>query len=699
MALNFIHSDCEFRNLDQLGRPPNQQQAQVFVRIRGLLTAFGNRAGEVSVPASGRRSIDVVSLLADLSEFATIHGLTEDNYQRGCPAFDFSQGLEVPRDMSRAEELAPYRALEPSRLKISGRAQWDPTPFLDDSLLMPFLEPKVLEWEGSRFDYKDLPNLNKEDASKTLDLARIWDSRGLLSLRTIPVSNEEKPACIRVFNAWKSSLCDRQIGDRRGRNQKEGYLPGPSRHLPSGWHLACLEADPSSQTIVVCISDRQDYYHQLQVSQERAISNTLWPPLPAHLLHSSRAFELLANSLAAKKKRRGPREEVGDGLAAAAAAGISGGPRNSVINEDQQLYACFNSVIQGDHLGVEIATQAHRGLLVDNGLLCAEEEIRSTSAFQGTDVIQGLVIDDFFVASIEGTDLHGCFDPTNQTKAKRRFDTAQQTYARAGLAGSAEKDVVNSEVAKVVGAELDSSLETRALDLITLGAPAKKRLALSFLSLELSRLPVTSDALHASLVGGWTSCMMYRRQLMCIFDQSYKCFDLSSVEKDSPRLQHLPRAVAQELCLTAILAPLMITDLAAQTLPRIFATDASDKKGAIVETEVDKDLAHVLHRTGVKKGGYHRLQTREEALRSKFDDAYEEEVDIGQDEHCKSHPSKPLALRYHFIEICGGAGKITKCMSRIGWTCGPVLDLEASKHFDLAGSTFCSSKEGWTRPL
>ena len=94
---------------------------------------------------------------------------------------------------------------------------------------MPFLELKVLEWEGSRFDYRDLPNLNKEDASKVLDLARIWDSRGLLALRTTPVSNEEKPSCIRVFNAWKSSLCDRQIGDRRGRNQKEGYLPGPSR--------------------------------------------------------------------------------------------------------------------------------------------------------------------------------------------------------------------------------------------------------------------------------------------------------------------------------------------------------------------------------------------------------------------------------------------------------------------------------------
>lgn len=48
--------------------------------------------------------------------------------------------------------------------------------------------------------------------------------------------------------------------------------------------------------------------------------------------------------------QRGPGEEIGDGLAAAAAAEGSSGGRNNVIKEDQQLYACFNSVIQGDHL-------------------------------------------------------------------------------------------------------------------------------------------------------------------------------------------------------------------------------------------------------------------------------------------------------------------------------------------------------------
>lgn len=171
---------------------------------------------------------------------------------------------------------------------------------------------------------------------------------------------------------------------------------------------------------------------------------------------------------------------------------------------------------------------------------------------------------------------------------------------------------------------------------------------------------------------------------MCIFDQSYKCFDLSSIEKDRPRLKQLPRVVAQELCLAAILAPLMVTDLAAKTLPRIFATGASDRKGAIVETEVEDDLARVLHRTGVRKGGYHRLQTREEALRTKFDDTHEDEVDTEQDGHCKSHPSKLLALRYHLHRGVWRSWEDNECMSRSGWTCGPVLDLEASKHFDLS---------------
>lgn len=49
----------------------------------------------------------------------------------------------------------------------------------------------------------------------------------------------------------------------------------------------------------------------------------------------------------------------------------------------------------------------------------------------------------------------------------------------------------------------------------------------------------------------------------------------------------------------------------------------------------------------------------------------------------KEAPSKPLALRFHFIEICGGAGKIFKFFSEMGWQVGLVIDLDNLRQFDL----------------
>ena len=140
----------------------------------------------------------------------------------------------------------------------------------------------------------------------------------------------------------------------------------------------------------------------------------------------------------------------------------------------------------------------------------------SSRPFAGHKALQGLVIDDFFSLSIEkDTEIK----EGKCSQAKKRFDKAQAIYAKAGLQGSADKDVVNATTAKIAGAELDSYC--KSLGVIPLGAPASKRLALSFLSLELAKSGWSTDALHACLVGGWTSCLMFRRPLMSVFDQVY----------------------------------------------------------------------------------------------------------------------------------------------------------------------------------
>ena len=524
----------------------------------------------------------------------------------------------------------------------------------------------MLLWT-SQFDETDLPNLDREDPQKVLALAKIWDVNGLLHLSTTPVAPDMKPSCLRVFNCYKGPLQDRQIGDKRGRNQIEAYLPGPSRSLPSGHHLTVLEADPSSEKVVVCMSDRKDFYHQLKVTKSKAESNVLWPPLRTSDLADTKAYRDLMMRLE-EGKRRKPREAVGDFL------GDRPLPSRGAAVPDE-VHACFNSVIQGDHLGVEIATQGHSNLLKRNGLLCDGEELTSTRPFRGTRCLQGLIIDDFFSVSIEdAVPLH-----EKPSVARRRFDLAKRIYDREGLVGSSEKDVIDQQVAKVAGAEIDSSDFSRRLGIITVASPAAKRLALSFLSLRLASRRATTDALHACLIGGWTSCLMYPRPLMSILDRVHRFADLSVVDQARPRVMDLPRSVAQELVILSVLAPLISSDLSPKLLTEVFATDSSDLKGAIVSTEVDQDLARSLFRTGRRKGGYCRMLSREKALLSQIDIGWEPEL-----EDDKASPSKPIAMRYHFVEVCGGAGKIAKYAAEEGLTVGPVIDIDRSPAFDLS---------------
>ena len=80
------------------------------------------------------------------------------------------------------------------------------------------------------------------------------------------------------------------------------------------------------------------------------------------------------------------------------------------------------------------------------------------------------------------------------------------------------------------------------------------------------------------------------------------------------------------------------------------------------------------------------MLSREEAMIRKIDFMKEEFSSIppwGEPED--AHPERPIAFRFHFVEVCGGAGKVSKFLAEMGWTIGPVLDLDLSPHYDFAG--------------
>lgn len=237
---------------------------------------------------------------------------------------------------------------------MTGTANRDPVPYI---LVMCFLCRSL----NQRFNGPD-PTMRetyqRENPDDVLSPARIRDRNGLLSILPRRVEEWAKPSCTRCFNCFKSTTVDRQICDRRGRNQLEVGLPGPSRYLPIGASLSLIEVDASSCFLMATASDRKDYYHQLCVLQSRSNSNEMWPPLPA-----------------------------GDYL------GAGGKRAKKHLPKPDLVHATFAAVPQDDHLGVEFATQSHRSLLQHHGLLDADTELTSALPWRGGSSLQGLVID------------------------------------------------------------------------------------------------------------------------------------------------------------------------------------------------------------------------------------------------------------------------------------------------------------------
>ena len=413
-------------------------------------------------------------------------------------------GADGELDEEAVNSLNPYRDLDPSRLVLHGTGTWDATPFLSDDLVMAYREPRVLL---SGIDAGVRPAIR--DAVATVgELAKRWDKNGLLLVHDEPVNPD---SFVKIFNCFKSAALDRQIGDRRGQNSLESRLEGPSRDLPSGSDMQDIVANPKTHKLCLSVTDRRDFYHQLAATRSRAISNTVGPGVPWSMVAETKGYEnfLMRTSMVRKQAR----EAKGDFL------GTYSWPptaRDYTYPEDGQVWVSFASVLQGDHGGVEICTDAHVNLLQSYGLLDRSTRMVAARPLQGQSIADGLVIDDYFCISRELTGT-----PNQDSVAYARYAAAQRAYEDNNLLGSPAKDVLAENEGRAIGASINSSTRARDRGLITLAASAEKRLSLSFLTLQACALSHTTDSLHLCIVGGWVSLLSYRRPLMSIMNKVF----------------------------------------------------------------------------------------------------------------------------------------------------------------------------------
>ena len=653
-AMNFWHSGGLFCDLEALRRKPNREHFVFYERVRLLIRSDWSAPETTSLPCAGRRFPELVARLSEISDALTKLGAGSNPYDKSFA------GLEIDKKDDVHEMLQPYQDVDPDKIKLFGTGEWDPTPFLDDSLCLAFREPKILE-HGLLVP----PGPPVRDSAMTMaKLSQKWDGLGLLYLHSEEVHSD---SLVRIFGALKDVNTHRQIGDKRGQNSREARLSGPSRDLPAACDLCELQINPSSESLVLSITDRKDFYHQLKVTRAKAISNTIGPAIPQSLLKDTKAYSafMLSNS-----RRRYDRLRSGDKLGSGLVfrEGFARPPNG-------HLWSSFKSVLQGDHTGVEIATASHLmlqeyGLLHESNRMCASRPLRSSKQSEG------LVIDDFFSVSIQPSAT-----PVQDTKAARDYATAQVAYEQQGLLGSPQKDIVASHSGKVIGGFVNGSPETLRLGVATVAAPPAKRLALSYIALQVAQLSHTTDALHLCLVGGFVSMLGFRRPMMSLLQRSFNLVDPEKYDKLHPKLIPLPREVASELALVATLVPLMLTDISVPFDSKVYSTDASSRKGAFLSAELGEVLPRVLWKTQRSKGAYTRLLTPLESILKNLGELEEQ-----PSQPRVETPSRPLAYAFDFLEVFAGASIVTQYVAMHGISVGPPIDLDKSEEFDLAST-------------
>ena len=352
--------------------------------------------------------------------------------------------------------------------------------------------------------------------------------------------------------------------------------------------------------------------------------------------------------------------------------------KSTEVDGGSYLFPSFGALFQGDHLGVEFALEGHQNLLRREGLLVADRRLQGGEAFPLGPLVEGLIIDDFFV--IEEVDKNL---PKEMTGCFRLLQRAREAYQKHGLPGSVEKDIIAEDRFKAAGAECDSTKGTLGLGLVLLGSPLAKRIGLSCLSLRLAGLPLISSKVAARVAGNWISCLLFRRCLSSVVDDLFALGPTSSLQ-DEEVYYRLSRRVSMELTHLAILAPLMVSDLSAPMSREVVATDASLSMGAIVSKDVDEELARELWRRSEKKGTYTKLSNgfRSALVAAGVDEEHEdadwEFGDLVED------IERPPSFEFDFVEVCGGVGRVSQAMSQLGHVVAPVLDLSNSRHYNLS---------------
>ena len=348
-----------------------------------------------------------------------------------------------------------------------------------------------------------------------------WDAVNRLCL-TLADDVTEGQAC-NLFCLQKPDGELRQIIDRRPRNSIE---EAPPEDAPKMGHASVFVnlVVPPNGCIRGSLDDLRNFYHEFEVSHERALSTVVGPVWHARDFHGSKALKDFIH--------RRPDLNIG--------------PHTRVV-------CCFAGLSMGDHWAPAIAQVSHEQVLKAHGALTADEHLQLGFPLPRAPHkhYSGVCIDDKLSLQVFDCKVpSGLAEDSPLGRDLEACAQAEEAYEHVGLQSHPKKRIRRAATFSAWGAHFDGDRGIVGMD----------RTKLALLCIESARLAaagVCTERLLQKVMGLWAFACQFRRPMFSLFQAAYKVGHPEGKPNDPFQL---PLELRCELELASVLGSLAVTD-------------------------------------------------------------------------------------------------------------------------------------------
>ena len=550
--------------------PLNRIQWRVVRHISSTMTAW-KEFEPVSVEQLGRAASKVESFEAALERLQSFESGVERLFEESQPDLSgpalskpargkFSPGLQSssPGEVVGSLESSAEVVAKPiiaDRIDFRGRPSFNPSPFLDEQGRFIFDRP--LEAARSPSDSRIEPPPVKLFGQE----AEIWklfkklDETGRLG---IVKDTEVLPGLqAGLFAVGKDSSKDRLIFDSRPFNTLESPPARWVASMSSALNLTDIHLK-ENQDLTCSGTDLREFYYSFEVNHQRLIRNSL---LYCTTVDKVSGFKCCTNDIRAHQGK---------------------------------VFLALRTLAMGDCCAVELAQTAHVGILYQLGVVTEENLMSMTKALPRGPKMIGVVIDDLICFEFV---VSGSCQSHLTSGAEDDLRKALSRFEELGLTPHSGKTFFSQKKSEFWGAYLEG-------DSGFVRASLRRVFPVLFATIGIIRLGVCTISLLETIVGSWTSILLFRRRMLSLLQVCYAALQAGGHKRDVLRLSV---ELKEELLLLINLAPLAATFLRTKDSRFVYASDASSWGWAVVKAPLPLFLQDEIHRHRLRKSVWAKL--------------------------------------------------------------------------------------------